>query len=580
MFMTESFISRNQEQCLCQCHFPKTLCCSIDCCCPCFCFLHESSPNLKSKFNHINESQPLLIPKKEKELFLKSEKDIQKKSPITPIKIKVPRYFNKLNYHYPHHSENFIKSPIINDNNQNNTIKPKNESTHKIIKNISINNINYDDYYNYKKIKVNKKKKDRATTCPVPDQPKKIPKKIDMNNCIPINHNTKVKGKYINNYEINKKKLKKNNEIIFINKKTIDNMKYNHKKLNLTNNYEENKKKFNTLFTNKLKMGDISDDILENKQNYSTLETNENTLILQNLKNEIEKYKKIIKNLKIENEKLKYKLLVEKEKQKNYINNKIKIDKSTNTLNYNNENDIDKDKEKEKEKGKQYIIQKALFEKEINNLKGEISEITFKLNEYENFISILKKRNNDQEKIIKNKDKEISKMMVKLENLEKENNIKLNEINIKKIEIIKEKENISNDYKKDNDNLRKEIIKLNEIILNKDKTIKELEIRNKYEKKYDSKKQEILELLFTFYINVKKIINYDKVKESLRDLIEIIDINDFEYKLNRIEKKIKQVIDDIQIKYGHCFACDIACCTSHVDKLKTFRKNITTKNNL
>ena len=95
-------------------------------------------------------------------------------------------------------------------------------------------------------------------------------------------------------------------------------------------------------------------------------------------------------------------------------------------------------------------------------------------------------------------------MVVKLENIEKENNNKLNEINIKKIEMLKEKESISNDYKRDNDNLRNEIIRLKEIILNKEKIIKELEIRIKFEKKYDNKKQEILELLFNFYTNVKK----------------------------------------------------------------------------
>jgi hypothetical protein len=314
-------------------------------------------------------------------------------------------------------------------------------------------------------------------------------------------------------------------------------------------------------------MGDLSDDIVELRQNYSTVESNDNKLILVNLKSEIEKDKHIIKNLKIENEKLKYKLY---EIEQNN-NNKIKIDKSTNTINFN---------DNESEKGRQYKSQKILFEKEITNLKNEISEITFKLNEYENFISILKKRNNEQEKIIKNKDREIMDMMTKLNNLEKENKIKLNEINVKKIEIIKEKENLSNDYKINNDNLKKEIIKLNEILINKDKKLKELEIRYKYEKKYDNKKQELLELLFNFYINIKKLINFDKIKETLKEIIEITDINDFEFKLNKVEKKIKQIIDDFQIKFGHCFACDIACCTSHVDKIKTFRKNITSKNNL
>ena len=72
-------------------------------------------------------------------------------------------------------------------------------------------------------------------------------------------------------------------------------------------------------------------------------------------------------------------------------------------------------------------------------------------------------------------------------------------------------------------------------------------------------------------------INFEKSKEILKDIIEIMGVDDFEYKLNRVEKRLKQIFYDIQIKYGHCFACDIACCTSHVDKLKSFRNNIISK---
>lgn len=75
-----------------------------------------------------------------------------------------------------------------------------------------------------------------------------------------------------------------------------------------------------------------------------------------------------------------------------------KINKSTNTSNY----DYNKN-----EKIQNILTERSLFEKEIINLKKEISEINFKINEYENYISILIKRNNDQENIIKKKDKEI-----------------------------------------------------------------------------------------------------------------------------------------------------------------------------
>ena len=437
-------------------------------------------------------------------------------------------------------------------------------------------NIEKGKYLNYKKIKVNKKKQDRSTTCPTNLDKPKI-KIIDMNNFIPNIQNKNTKGKYINNYELNKVNTPKIET--FINKKNIDNMKYNVKKVkfnlnlrnNLNNNLNGNKSNYNSLLTNKFKMDDLNDDIIDIQHNYSAMENCENNkLIIQNLRKEIEKGKQIIKNLKNENDVLNIKLF-EKE---NIKKNEIKIDKSTNTPNYNNYN-INNEKGKEKEK--EFLIQKTLFEKEINNLKNEITEITFKINEYENFIAILTKRNNDQENIIKKKDKEISLLKIKLENLENENKNKLNELNNKKIEIIKEKENISNDYKLNNDNLKSEIIKLNEMILNKDKKMKEFEIKYKYEKKLDNKKQLVLNLLFNFYTNIKKLINYEKSNELLKDVIEIMSIDDFEYKMKKVEKKVKQILDDIQIKYGHCFACDIACCTSHVDKLKSFRKNIKNK---
>ena len=389
-----------------------------------------------------------------------------------------------------------------------------------------------------------------------------------MNNFIPVIHNKKAKGKYFNNYELNKVNTPKANN--FINKKNINNMKYNNKNKifnrNLIHNYNDAKSNYNSVLTNKLQMGDLSDDIIDIKHNYSTMENTENNKnLIQSLRKEIEKGNQIIRNLKKKNELLNIKLF-EKENSNKY---ESKINKSTNTTNYNNEN--------ENENEKQFIIQRSLFEKEVNILKSEISEITFKLNEYENFISILKRRNNDQENIIKKKDKEISMLKIRLENSEKENKNKIKELNIKKIEMIKEKENISNDYKLNSDNLRSEIVKLNEIISNKDNKIKELEIKFKYEKKYDNKKQMLLNLFFNFYTNVKKLINYEKTNELLKDIVDIMNIDDFEYKLNKVEKKLKQILDDIQIKYGHCFACDIACCTSHVDKLKSFRKNI--KNN-
>ena len=322
-------------------------------------------------------------------------------------------------------------------------------------------------------------------------------------------------------------------------------------------------------------MGDSNDDILDINKNVTTEESSLNQKVLQNLRNEINQSKKIINDLKIENESLKLlkieneklkELLNSKEENRNEIekisnNNVIKVNKSTNTTNY----DYCEDKEKDK-------IQRTLFEKEVINLKNEISKITEKLSEYENFISILKQRNTDQEIIIKNKNNEIQELIYKLQNLENENKNLSNQLNMKNEEILKESLNVSIDLRNSNDNLKKEIERLKQILENKNIQIKELEIKLKYGNKFDIKKQKLLELLFNFYIRIKKAINFDKLKETLKELVDIVSLDDFEIKLNKVEKKFIQIIDDIQIKYGHCFACDIACCTSHVDKLKSFRK--------
>ena len=567
-------ITNNHEICLCQCNFATPFCCHMEYCCPCVYLVHEPSYNLSPKNYSVNDSHKLLNNKKEKELFLKRRKN-QKNNSIN----------DKNNAHYHRNKTtnfyNMLKSKSLKENGNTNietgdniinmiknAKKDKNPNKKKTMKkNIENNNISM-----YKKIKLNNHKQDRATTCPTSNNSKGKVKKIDMNNCIPINYNKKVKAKYFNKYELNKSSHH-NKHKISINKKSVGNIK-NYNSLNFTENLEDFNFNSNYLIGNKLKMGDSNDDILDINKNVTTDESSLNQKVLQNLKNKINQSKKIINDLKIENESLKL-LKIENEKIKNLLNSKeeninkiekisnnvIKVNKSTNTTNY----DYNEDKEKDK-------IQRTLFEKEVINLKNEISKITEKLTEYENFISILKQRNTEQETIIKNKDKEIQELIYKLQKLENENKNLSEQLNMKNEEILKESLNVSTDLRNINDNLKKEIEKLKQILVNKDTQIKELEIKLKYEKKFDIKKQKLLELLFNFYLRIKKSINFDKLKETLKELVEIVSLDDFQIKLINVEKKFIQIIDDIQIKYGHCFACDIACCTSHVDKLKSFRK--------
>jgi hypothetical protein len=470
---------------------------------------YESSPNVISHSMKSHESPRIIIPQKEKEFYIRSEQRNRIPKLSSKLKGKIPFIKNK-NYN------TFSNELNTEENNYKENKENMNEKEGKPL---------------FRKIKVKKMNNiERIFTIPSCNsiRPKNA---IDINNYYPNSVKRDKNLKQINGYEFN------NDKKILVNKN-----------FNLTNITPKNKNSsniFNTKIGNKYSLKDKNDDIINTQPNNDlSSETNDNRKILQNIKNEIDKAKSMIINLKSQNKKLKNRLN-QKEKYNTISSDK---EKTENNLNLFNENKEEK------------------LEKDVISLKNEIKEIMNKLEEYENFIALLKKRNSEQEHIIENKNKEILELMIKIGNFEKSKNINDSK---------QEKLNISIDeYKNMNENLKKEILKLKLSEENKNEKIKELEINLKFEKNYSNKKQKILELLFNFYTNLKKVINYDKPKESLQSILDVITLDDFKLKLNKVEKKIIQVIEDIQIKYGHCFACDIACCTSRVDKLKNFRKKI------
>ena len=521
-----AFNQKNNETCLCQCQCPNTLIYHMDCCCcPLLCCRHDYSPNIVPHSSSTLESPRIIIPKKEKEFSIKSEqrKKIAKLS--ENFKNKVPFLRNKNNYNLTFKS-NTEKNDDNNDLDRDNyNMKEDNEKI-KSFNNKECNIL-------FKKIKVNKNNKERIFKIPNSIEDKK---NIDINNYYPNKINRKGKGKNMNNINISKNKNKTLK--ILVNKKLLDYTKIpDYKKLNLTNinsNKDDSNMLFNSFSGNKLKINDKNDDIINIKQYHYTTEANDNRKILQNLKKEVDKAKDMIDNLKIENKNLKNKL----------------DSKEQSKVNDNKSNNIEQNKEINMKFDSFY-------------LKDDIQEIKNNLKEYENIISLLKKKNEEQKKIIEKQNKEIIDLIIKLENNEKS---KVNK------EYPEDKINIQIDeYKNKTINLSKEIFSLKKAIENKDSEIKELQIKLKYEKNMNNKKQKILEMLFDFYLKLKKITNFDKSKEALIDVIDFITIDDFQIKLDKVEKKIKQIFENMQIKYGHCFACDIACCTSHVDKLKSFR---------
>ena len=509
------FNPKKKEACSCQCHFQSPLYYLIDCCCCPFLYHpHESSSNIISNSFRAIESPRMLIPQKEKAFYIKSEQRNPASKLSKEFNNKIPFIRNKMN--------NILSS-------KSNTDEIVCDSDKRNAKNI-INKENIDDLNDnkkllFKKIKVNKNNQKRICTIQT-SHPSSQKNTIDINHFFPNSVKRSKKVKQFNDYDFN------------INKKILVN-----KNLNLTNISPRNQNTglvFNPIVRNKLTIRDKNDDIMDIKQEQYSSETNDNRKILQNLKKEIDKTKNMINNLKSENKKLKNKI-----NQKGQDNTKDEQKEGIENVYINKNKEIN-------------------LEKEVIYMKNEIKEVSNKLIEYENIIALLKKRNSELETIIENKDKEILNLIIKLGNFEK---------SIKDNKEIQERINISNDeYKHMNNDLKMEILQLKQISEERDNKIKELEIKLKFEKNFNNKKQKMLEILFNFYQNLKRVINYDTPKESLKNIIDIITIDDFKLKLDKFEKKITQIIEDMQIKHGHCFACDIACCTSSVDKLKYFRK--------
>ena len=509
-----TFVSeRNKEICSCHCHFTSSLFCHIDCCCcPLICCNYESNPNSISNSYKALESPRFLIPKKEKEFFIKSETRSKKINFRNRNNI-IPQKKSKSSTNTFDIEMNNDK--IISNNDDDNQSKKDEDNKMKLI---------------FEKIKVNRNKKERILTI---QNNKNLRRKkaLDINNFYPNSVQRNKNAKNINDIEFD------NNKKIQVNKK-----------LNITNINQNKKypgKIFNLPLDNKFSIEDKNDDIINMKLNHYSLDINDNKMILQNLKKEIDKTKYMIGNLKTENKKL-----------KNKLNQKERDDLTIEYKNINN--NVIKHNNNEKN-----------LEMNIIDLKKEIIEIKNKLKEYEGTIEILKNKNKEQEMIIENKNKEILNLIIKIGNFEK---------SIQNNENIHEKLNKSNEnYKNSNDNLKSEILKLNKTIEDKNEQIKELQIKLKFANNFDNRKQKILEILFNFYKKLKKVINYEQSKELLQDIIDIMTVDDFKIKVDKVEKRIIQIIEDIQIKYGHCFACDIACCTSHVDKLKKFRNKIPKK---
>ena len=218
------------------------------------------------------------------------------------------------------------------------------------------------------------------------------------------------------------------------------------------------------------------------------------------------------------------------------------------------------------------------LEKENNELRNYLNDALNKNNEKDTYILNLKDDLNNLQKAMHDKDREMNDLIVNMKRLEQDANNELDKLRNKIEDIIRDKEAMKRNYEKEINDLNNVIRDLNNKLSDEEHKVKELLNKIKNMKRFDDKKQSLLESLFNWYNNINKLLNTNTAnnkappKDVLNDIINLTTNEEFKDKLDQIEDKLKQFIDNYKLKFGECFACDIACCTSEVERLKYFRK--------
>ena len=218
------------------------------------------------------------------------------------------------------------------------------------------------------------------------------------------------------------------------------------------------------------------------------------------------------------------------------------------------------------------------IQNENNELRQRLNEEIKKNNQKDNIISNLKEQLNDLQNIIHDKDRQIQDLLQQMRQLEQDANNEIAKLKNKIDDLIREKEALIRDFQREINDLNDEIRRLNHLLEDERRKVKELENKIKTMKRFDDKKQKLLETLFNWYNVMNRLLNTNTAngkvppKINLNDVINLETIDEFKDKLDQIEEKLSQFISDMKLKFGECFACDIACCTSEVERLKYFRK--------
>ena len=218
------------------------------------------------------------------------------------------------------------------------------------------------------------------------------------------------------------------------------------------------------------------------------------------------------------------------------------------------------------------------LQNENNELRQRLNSEINKNKIKDNQISNLKDELNDYQNIIHDKDKEIQDLILNMRRMEQDANNEINKLKNRIDDLQREKEALIRDFQKQINDLYDELRQLNNLLEDEKRKVKELENKIKSMKRFDGKKQQLLENLFNWFNSMNKLLNTNTAtgkappKILLNDVINLQTNEEFKEKLLQIEDKLKQFIDDMKLKFGECFACDIACCTSETERLKYFRK--------
>ena len=218
------------------------------------------------------------------------------------------------------------------------------------------------------------------------------------------------------------------------------------------------------------------------------------------------------------------------------------------------------------------------LEDENNELRKLLNDAIKKNNEKDGIILNLKNDLNELQNAMHDKDREINDLIVNMKRLEQDANNEIDKLKNKIDDLEREKEAMARNFQKEINDLNNEIRYLNNKLADEERKVKELQNKIKNMKRFDNKKQELLENLFNWYNNINKLLNTNTAngkappKELLGDIVNLQTNEEFKNKLDQIEDKLRQFIDNYKLKFGECFACDIACCTSEVDRLRYFRK--------